>query len=57
VAAAAEHQTAEPEARAVNLTVKSTDQEQIDVNDIDRALREMQEEPWQCLDWIDESVI
>ena len=46
----------ETEARAVNMTVKSTDEEELDMSDIAKELREMQEEPWQYLDWIDEDV-
>ena len=46
----------ESEARAVNMTVKSTDEEELDMSDIAKELREMQEELWQRLDWIDENV-
>ena len=46
----------EPEARAVNLAVKSTDDDELEVGEIGKRLREMQEEPWQRLEWVDQDV-
>lgn len=47
----------ESEARAVNMTVKSSDGEELDMSEIAKTLRAMQEEPWQRMSWVDEEVI
>lgn len=52
----AENPTPESEARAVNMAVKSTDSEELDMGLMARDLREIHEEPWQQLEWIDEDV-
>ena len=52
----ADNPAPESEARAVNMAAKSTDTEELDMSDIAKELREMQEEPWQRLEWIDEDV-
>ena len=46
----------ESEPRAINLTVKSTDDEELEVGEIGKTLRAMQEEPWQRLEWVDQDV-
>ena len=46
----------EPEARAVNLAIKGTDEEELDVGGVGTALRAMQEEKWEALEWVDEDV-
>lgn len=46
----------ESEARAVNMAVKSTDDEELDMNQISRQLRDIEEEPWQRLEWVDDDV-
>ena len=46
----------EPEARAVNLAIKGTDEEELDVGGVGAALRAMQEEKWEALEWVDEDV-
>ena len=46
----------ESEARAVNMTVKSSDSDEFDVNEMTRTLKGMQEEPWQHLKWVDQEV-
>ncbi|MCJ1477642.1 hypothetical protein MMC13_006315 [Lambiella insularis] len=50
----AENPTPESEARAVNMAVKSNDNEEIDMGQVARELRLIDEEPWQQLEWIDE---
>ena len=46
----------ETEARAVNMAVKSTDNEELDMGQVAKELRDIDEEPWQELEWIDEDV-
>ena len=46
----------ESEARAVNMTVKSSDGEELDMSETAKLLRAMQEEPWRRMSWIDEDV-
>lgn len=50
----------EPQARAVNLTVKSTDVEDLDLygdmSENAKLLKTMREEPWQRLTWVDSEV-
>jgi hypothetical protein len=46
----------ESEARTVNMAVKSTEDDDLDMSDIGRTLRLMQEGRWQHLEWIDEEV-
>lgn len=50
----------EPQARAVNMTVKSTDGEETDLygdmGETAKLLKAMREEPWQRLAWIDSEV-
>lgn len=46
----------ESEARAVNVAVKSADEEELDMTDVGKTLRVMQEERWQQLEWVDEDV-
>ena len=53
-AAPAEH--VESEARAVNLAVKSIDDEDLDMSEVGKTLKAIQEERWQSLEWIDEDV-
>ena len=52
----AEHGGPEPEARAINMAVKSTGEDELDKSDIAKWLREVQEEKWERLEWIDEGV-
>ena len=52
----ADHVQPESEARAVNMTVKSSDGEELDMSATAKTLRAMQEEPWQRLSWVDEEV-
>jgi len=52
----AENPAAESEARVVNMAVKSTDTEELDMGQVAKQLREIEEEPWQRLEWIDEDV-
>lgn len=40
----------------MNMAVKSTEDEELDMSDMARTLREMQEEKWQRLEWVDEEV-
>lgn len=51
----------EPQARAVNMTVKSTDGDETDLHgdmgETAKLLKAMREEPWQRLDWIDSEVL
>ena len=59
--ARAQHDAEDPpkksEAQAVNMTAKSTDDnEEMDRSDIGKKLRAMQDEPWQRLEWVDEDV-
>ncbi|SLM39461.1 DNA-directed RNA polymerase III subunit Rpc5 [Lasallia pustulata] len=44
----------ESEARAVNMTVKSSDGEELDMSETAKLLRAMQEEPWRRMSWVDE---
>ncbi|MCJ1249852.1 hypothetical protein MMC30_007078 [Trapelia coarctata] len=53
----AENPAPESEARVVNMAVKSTDSEELDMGQISKQLREIEEEPWQRLEWIDEDDI
>ena len=47
----------EPEAKAVTMAVKGTeDEEELDMGEVAKTLRAMQEEPWQQLEWVDEDV-
>ena len=46
----------ESEARAVNMTVKSSDGEELDMSETAKTLRAMQEEPWHRMSWVDEEV-
>lgn len=52
----AENPAPESEARVVNMAVKSTDTEELDMGQVAKQLREIEEEPWQRLEWIDEDV-
>ena len=52
----AENPGPESEARVVNMAVKSTDSEELDMGHISKQLREIEEESWQRLEWIDEDV-
>ena len=52
----AENPAPESEARAVNMTVKSTDNEELDMGQVAKQLRDIEEEPWQHLEWVDEEV-
>jgi hypothetical protein len=54
--AAGAAEAGESEARAVNLAVKSVDDEELDMTDVGKTLKAMQEESWQRLDWVDEDV-
>ena len=47
---------ASAEARAVNATVKSADDEELDIASHAQMLRQIEEETWQNLEWVDESV-
>ena len=55
-----ENSAEEPQARAVNLTVKSTDVEDLDlygdISENAKLLKAMREEPWQRLAWVDSEV-
>ena len=51
-----EGQQQESQARAVNMTVKKTDDEELDMGEIGQTLRTMQAEKWQTLEWIDQDV-
>ena len=51
-----DHGPQESEARAVNMAVKSTDDEELDMGEVGKTLRTIQEESWQHLDWVDEEV-
>jgi hypothetical protein len=51
-----ENPSLETEARAVNATFKSADDEEIDMNEIQAQLKAMDEEPWQYLEWVDDGV-
>ena len=44
------------EARAINMSVKSAENEDMDLSIVAKTLRNMAEEPWQPLRWIDEEV-
>lgn len=46
----------EPEARAVNMTAQSADEEEMDMSDVSKSLRAIQEEPWVVGSWVDENV-
>lgn len=50
----AENPLPKSEARTINMAVKSTDEEDIDMGDMGRVLKTMREEEWQHLEWIDE---
>ncbi|MCJ1394553.1 hypothetical protein MMC18_007432 [Xylographa bjoerkii] len=50
----AENPPVEAEARAVNMAVKSNDNEELDMGQVAKELRDIDEEPWQELEWIDE---
>ncbi|MCJ1403513.1 hypothetical protein MMC11_006736 [Xylographa trunciseda] len=50
----AENPPPETEARAVNMAVKSNDNEELDMGQVAKELRDIDEEPWQELEWIDE---
>ena len=52
----AEAPAEETEARAVNMTVKSADTEELDTSHIKKLLKAMRDEPWQHLEWIDQEV-
>lgn len=56
----AEDAAEEPQARAVNMTVKSTEVDDMDgygdTSETARLLKAMREEPWQRLGWIDSEV-
>lgn len=56
----AENSLDEPQARAVNMTVKPTDGEETDLygdmGETAKLLKAMREEPWQRLAWIDSEV-
>ena len=52
----AENPPPETEARAVNMAVKSNDNEELDMGQVAKELRDIDEEPWQELEWIDEDV-
>lgn len=58
--AGAENPTEEPQARAVNMTAKSADVDEMDLygdmSETAKLLRAMREEPWQRLAWIDSEV-
>lgn len=58
--AGVENLTEEPQARAVNMTAKSADVEEMDLygdmSETARLLRAMREEPWQRLAWVDSEV-
>lgn len=49
-----------PEAKAVNLTVKSTEPDEDEMpggrSEIAQLLKDMAEEPWQRMQWIDQDV-
>jgi hypothetical protein len=47
---------AESEARAINLTVKTGDGDELEMGDIGKTLRTLQEETWEKLEWYDEDV-
>ena len=51
-----EGQPQEAQARAINMTVKKTDDDELEVGEIGKTLRSMQAEKWQSLDWIDQDV-
>ena len=52
-----EHPPVESEARAVNMAVKSIDdEEQLDMSHVGKVLRGIQEEAWTKFDWVDEEV-
>ena len=46
----------ESEARVVNMAVKSTENEELDMGQVATELRDIEEEPWQRLEWVDEDV-
>ena len=46
----------EPGARAVNMTAQSADEEEMDMSDVSKSLRAIQEEPWVVGSWVDENV-
>ncbi|MCJ1327010.1 hypothetical protein MMC10_003676 [Thelotrema lepadinum] len=48
------HQPQETQARAVNMSVKKTDDDELDMGEIGQTLRAMQAEKWQSLEWIDQ---
>ena len=50
------HQPQETQARAVNMSVKKTDDDELDMGEIGQTLRAMQAEKWQSLEWIDQDV-
>ena len=52
----AEDAPAESEARAVTMAVKSVDDEEMDMGEIAKKLKEMQDERWVELEWVDEEV-
>ncbi len=57
---AAENAEEESEAKAVNMTVKSTEAEETEMSsgtsEISKILQDMREEPWQRMTWIDQDV-
>lgn len=58
--AGAENLNEEPQARAVNMTAKSADLEEMDLygdmSETAKLLRAMRDEPWQRLAWVDSEV-
>lgn len=46
----------ETEARAVNVSMRSADTENVSPDHIGQTLRALQEEPWQRMQWMDEEV-
>lgn len=46
----------ETEARAVNVSMRSADAENVAPDHIGQTLRALQEESWQRMQWIDEEV-
>ena len=58
--AGAENPNEEPQARAVNMTAKSADLEEMDLygdmSETAKLLRAMRDEPWQRFAWVDSEV-
>ena len=53
----AENPAPESEARAVNMTVKSSEDDELDMSVMAKSLKAIQAEPWQRLQYVDEEVL